>query len=368
MLDFIASIFKYPMQWFYQLTGDNYLLAMILFALFVKLISLPLAIRQQKTQIKGAKLRPKIAIIERKYQGKRDPAILQQKQQEIMELQQKEGYSPLSGCLPLLIQLPVLLGLYQVVRKPLTYLLNLSDEVVQKMCDFAGSMQGDVAKPITYTVENQLPLMDKLLRTDGFAAADYDIEALPNLTFFNGNLNLGATPSLSFNWLLLIPVLSFVFSFLSMKITRKLNSPVMTQSAPETEMSNKIMDLMMPLMSIFISFTLPAAFGVYWLFGYVFGIIQTLIMAKAMPLPTFTEEELRQYEKEMKTSRSRSTGSSVRPASAGPVRSRHHIDDDDDDTPAKPVQKKNPPKQSGKAGTRKNGVESAPLKDDSDKK
>ncbi|MBQ2734279.1 MAG: YidC/Oxa1 family membrane protein insertase, partial [Clostridia bacterium] len=84
MLDWIASIFKYPMQWFYQLTGDNYLLALILFALFVKILVLPFSIRQQKTQIKGAKLRPKIAIIEKKYQGQRDPAILQQKQQEIM--------------------------------------------------------------------------------------------------------------------------------------------------------------------------------------------------------------------------------------------------------------------------------------------
>ena len=365
MLDWIASIFKYPMQWFYQLTGDNYLLALILFALFVKILVLPFSIRQQKTQIKGAKLRPKIAIIEKKYQGKRDPAVLQQKQQEIMELQQKEGYSPLAGCLPLLIQLPVFLGLYQVVRKPLTYLMNATNEAVQRLCDFAGAQQGDIANPITYSVEDQIPLMNKLLSTPGFDPTEYGIEALPNLTY--GPFNLGDIPNIgAFNWLLLIPLLSFVFSFLSMKITRKLNSPVMTAQAPETEMSNKIMDMLMPLMSVFISFTLPAAFGVYWLFGYVFGIIQTVIMAKAMPLPTFTEEELSQYEKEMKSSRARS--SYQRTASSGPVRSRHHIDDDDDDIPvSKPAQKPQQKKQNGKAGARKQGVESAPIKDDSDK-
>ncbi len=364
MLDWIASIFKYPMQWFYQLTGDNYLLALILFALFVKILVLPFSIRQQKTQIKGAKLRPKIAIIEKKYQGQRDPTILQQKQQEIMELQQKEGYSPLSGCLPLLVQLPVFLGLYQVVRKPLTYLLNLSNETVQKLCDFAGAQQGDIANPITYSVEDQIPLMDKLLNTPGFNPTEYGMEALPNLTF--GPFNLGAIPNIAnFDWLLLIPVLSFAFAYLSMKITRKFNSPVMTaQGSPETEMSNKIMDLMMPLMSVFIAFTLPAAFGVYWLFGYVFGIIQTVIMAKAMPLPTFTEEELRQYEKEMKASRARSN---YRPVSSAPVRSRHHIDDDDDDIPVSKPAQKSASKQNGKAGARTKGVESAPVKDDSDK-
>ena len=365
MLDWIASIFKYPMQWFYQLTGDNYLLALILFALFVKVLVLPFSIRQQKTQIKGAKLRPKIAIIEKKYQGQRDPAMLQQKQQEIMELQQKEGYSPLSGCLPLLVQLPVFLGLYQVVRKPLTYLFNWSNDAVNALCEKLNEWNALHAPELAkYTIEDQIPLMNQAsnhLANGDFTYETLEIAQLPNLTY--GPFNLGDIPNIgAFNWLLLIPLLSFVFSFLSMKITRKLNSPVMTaQGSPETEMSNKIMDLMMPLMSVFISFTLPAAFGVYWLFGYVFGIIQTVIMAKAMPLPTFTEEELRQYEKEMKASRARSN---YRPVSSAPVRSRHHIDDDDDDMPVKPAQKQ---KQSGKAGARTKGVESAPMKDESDK-
>ncbi len=370
MLDFIASIFKWPMQLFYNWTGDNYLLALILFALLVKLVSLPLAIHQQNTQIKGAKLRPKIAIIEKKYQGKKDPAVLQQKQQEIMDLQQKEGYSPLSGCLPLLIQLPVFLGLYQVVRKPLTYLMNVSNETVKtiadKLTEWASTHEIPAGFPTAFSTEEQIPMMNAIAQNPGIIdLSEYGIEALPNMTY--GPFNLGATPSLTqFSWLLLIPLLSFVFSFLSMKITRKLNSPVMTQSAPETEMSNKIMDLIMPLMSIFISFSLPAAFGVYWLFGYVFGIIQTVLMAKFKPLPTFTEEEIRQYEKELKATRTKSS-SSARPTSAGPVRSRHHIDDDDDEAPAKPAEKKKPPKQNGKAGAQKNGVESAPLKDDSDK-
>lgn len=356
MLDWIASIFQYPMQWFYTLTGDNYLLALILFSLFVKLLMLPLSIKQQKTQIKGAKLRPKIAIIEKKYQGATSQDALRAKQQEIMELQQREGYSPFGGCLSLLIQFPVFLGLYQVVRKPLTYIVGASADAVNKLVEHVKSFDGFVANS-----ENQIQLIADLAKLKAPVAEIVGIEGfeLPNLWVGNF-MDLGATPNVAaFNWLLLIPVLSFVFSFLSMKITRKFNSPVMT-STPESDMSMKIMDWTMPLMSVFISFTLPAAFGVYWLFGYVFGIIQTIILAKAMPLPTFSEEELAQYEREMKlAARANKYG---RPAAgqasgSGRIRSRHHIDDDDYEQPA-------PKQEQGKAGAKKGGVESAPLKKD----
>lgn len=358
MLDWIAFIFQYPMQWFYSLTGNNYLLALVLFALFVKLLMLPLSIKQQKSQIKGAKLRPKIAIIEKKYKGVTDQNALREKQQEIMELQQREGYSPFGGCLSLLIQMPVFLGLYQVVRKPISYIVGASGEVVEKLVNYVKSFNGYE----NASGENQIQLIADLFELKAPVAEITGIEGfeLPNLWIGNW-MNLGATPSVSnFNWLLLIPVLSFVFSFLSMKITRKLNSPVMT-SAPESDMSMKIMDWTMPLMSVFISFTLPAAFGVYWLFGYVFGIIQTLALAKWMPLPTFTPEELAQYEREMKlAARANKYGRPLtndHNTASGRIRSLHHIDDDDYEQPA-------PEKQQGKAGAKKGGVESAPMKKD----
>lgn len=356
MLDWIAFIFQYPMQWFYTLTGDNYLLALILFALFVKLLMLPLSIKQQKSQIKGAKLRPKIAIIEKKYQGATSQEALREKQQEIMDLQQKEGYSPFGGCLSLLIQMPVFLGLYQVVRKPITYIAGVSNEVVQKLCDHLSAKHS-----ITVTVEDQIQLIHQLAENnvDISKVTEGALTELPNLWIGNW-MNLGATPTVALNWLLLIPILSFVFSFLSMKITRKFNSPVMT-STPEADMSTKIMDWTMPLMSVFISFTLPAAFGVYWLFGYVFGIIQTIVLAKAMPLPTFSEEEIAQYEREMKqAARANKYGRPLtndHNTASGRIRSRHHIDDDDYIQPA-------PKAEQGKAGAKKDGVESAPLKKD----
>lgn len=293
LFDLFAGIFQWPMRWFYELTGHNYLLALLLFTLLVKVVFLPLAIKQQKTQIKGAMLRPKIAIIEKKYKGRTDRDALQQKQTEIMELQQREGYSPFAGCLPLLLQLPVLLGIYQVVRKPFTYMLGISNTVLEKLCTLAG-----------VTADNQLGLFDKLPEflnenTTLSGLTDGALTELPNMNAFGGAFNLAATPNIAvFNWLLLIPVLSFIFAYLSMKISRMFNAPAQAaQSTPETEMSNKIMELTMPLMSVFIAFGVPAAVGVYWMFNSIFSIIQTVILAKLMPLPTFTEEEIRQYEK-----------------------------------------------------------------------
>lgn len=345
IFDWIAGIFKYPMQLFYNWTG-SYLFALILFALLVKLIFIPMSIQQQKTQIKGAKLRPKIALIEKKYQGRNDKESSMQKQQEIMDLQQKEGYSPLSGCLPLLIQLPVLMGLYQVIRKPLTYMMNMSEEVLQKVVDKVnslGGLTGYASDHFKVTDAEQLNLIHAIREHDIDISGITDI-TLPDMTLFGGAIDLSSTPSLAnFNWLLIIPLLTFVLSYLSMKVTRWVNPNMRSAaSTPETQMSGRIMEWTMPLMGVWIAFITPGAVGVYWLMGYVFSILQTVILAKAMPLPTFTEEEIRQYEKEVKASYAKSnrTYNDHLP----PRRSLHHIDDDD--AVDMPAPKKNAGKKS----------------------
>ena len=120
MYKFFGSILNFFNSW----TG-NYMVALLLFALAIKIVLLPLAIMQQKNQIKGAKLRPKILMIEKKYAGRNDQPTLRRKQEEIMALQQKEGYSAFSGCLPLLIQLPIILILFRGIQKPLTYVSKI---------------------------------------------------------------------------------------------------------------------------------------------------------------------------------------------------------------------------------------------------
>lgn len=367
MLEWIANLFKYPMQWFYGITG-NYLVSLILFALLVKIIFIPAAIHQQKTQIKGAKLRPKIAIIEKKYAGRTDRESQQQKQQEIMELQQKEGYSPFAGCLPLLLQLPVLIGLYEVIRKPLTYLMNATTETIEKICEKVNAIQGgagttfdassDQISLIKVINQNQIDISDQLAGTGS--------SSLPDLTIFGGSINLGDTPGFnngSSLWLLLIPVLTFALAFLSMKVSRHFSAqPTQAANTPEMQASNRIMELSMPLLGVFICFTVPAAVGFYWLCGYVFAILQTVILAKLMPLPTFTEEEIRRYEKEMKASYAKSNQSAPRAVTSAGKRSLHHIDDDDEDaaTPAPQVKKAQTEKKNG-------AISLAPQKEDEKK-
>ncbi len=383
MLDFIAGIFKYPMMWFYSWTG-SYLVALILYALLVKVIFLPISIHQQKMQIKGAKLRPKIALIEKKYRGRTDRDAMMAKQQEISELQQQEGYSMMSGCLPLLLQMPILLGLYQVIRKPLSYMLDLGEDAVTRICEIVNTATGTT---FAATDAEQITLLNTLRQNPGIDISSVTASPMPDLTLFNGAINLGETPTFGWNWLILVPILTYALAYLQMKVTRRLNSPQMAANdSPEMRASNRMMDITMPLMGLFIAFTVPAAVGVYWLMGYVFGMLQTVILSKLMPLPTFTEQEIRQYEKEMKAAKygnnlsrhgngqaSYETDENGGRVYQGNIRSLHHIDDDDDEPVRRPLpsagkpQNAAPAKGKGKHDAAPSGnspIAKAPLKEE----
>jgi YidC/Oxa1 family membrane protein insertase len=151
-------------------------------------------------------------------------------------------------------------------------------------------------------------------------------EKLPNLKMFGGAIDLGATPNITqFNWLLLVPILTFVSYFLSMKLTRKLTYQPMADDKA-MGCSNKVMDIMMPLFSVYIAFMVPAAIGVYWIFKSLLGVVKQAVIKVAMPLPKFTDEDYKAAEKEImgKAEKAPQTNKSGRV-----VRSLHHIDDED---------------------------------------
>ncbi|MBQ5800714.1 MAG: YidC/Oxa1 family membrane protein insertase [Clostridia bacterium] len=350
IFDIINIPFGSVMRFFNNITG-NYAIALLLFALVVKIIFIPLSIKQQKNQIRNAHLRPKMMAIEKKYAGRNDKATLNKKQQEIMELQQQEGASPLSGCLPMIIQLIVIMALYNIIRNPLTYICNFSADTVKALAEAAGF---EAAKSI-----DQITLISKMkeIGLATFSAIEgFDASLIPNFEMFRG-VDLSAIPDISSitkfssaTWLLLIPVLVFASQFFSMKITRKMNPAMQTASAPNVDMSNKIMDITMPLMTLFFAFNMSAAIGLYWIYQSIIGIVQSVILAKAMPLPVYTEEDLRRAEKEMKIKPQKN-------ADRPKVRSLHHIDDDDDEIPAAPVKKQTEAKKPAM-------IEKAALKDD----
>lgn len=319
MFAWIYNLFGTILSWFNTITG-SYAVALILYALMFKIVFLPFSIKQQKNQILMAKLRPKIAKIEKKYAGRTDAATRQKMQQEIMDMQSKEGYSALSGCLPMLLQLPIIIFLYNVIRSPLSYICKFSSEVITKVAEVVG-----------YTAEkiDEIALITKI---NEFGAANvavegFDAALLPNFNAFGVDLALtpaiGTTPFV----LVLIPFLTAAFQWLSMFLTRKMqgNSMSATQDR-QTAMSMRIMDLIFPLMSLWIAFSVPGMLGLYWIYQSVLGLIQQFILSKAMPLPKYSAEDIKEIERaEKERAKMQKTALQEKPR----YKSLHYIDEDD---------------------------------------
>ncbi len=317
------------LAWFSSIFGGSYALALLLYALLFKILFLPFSIKQQKNQIAMAKLAPKIELIKAKYRGRTDQPTMQKQQQEIMELQQKEGYSPWSGCLPMLLQLPIIVFLYNVIRGPLSYICKLEDEAVRAIHKIVtGATELAEFKSI-----DQIGLIGKINEygVESAALAEYSeqLAKLPDFTLF-GKLNLAATPSLAnFSWLVLIPVLAAALTWLSMFLSRKWNSNSLSQGQDaQAAASMKIMDLMMPLMTLWIAFSFSGMLGVYWIYQSALGILQTFILSRVMPLPRYTEEELKEMRKAQKAAeKAQKAALKQQPK----YRSLHYIDEDDYD-------------------------------------
>ena len=320
----------YVIRFCNNLVGNNYFLALLLFAIIIEIILLPFGIKQQKNSIKQAKLRPKEMAIRKKYAGREDQVSKQKMTQEIQEFYQKEGYNPMSGCFPLLIQFPIIIALYNIVMNPLHYICKLSTDAINQIIAIVQPYHPDTVFNATRNIDllGAMRKFDPSLfaNVEGFSEEVY--ESLPNLEMFGGAIDLSAIPSItSFNWLLLVPIITFASYYFSMRMSRKLTYQPQTDAA--TGCSNKMMDIMMPLFSVYISFVVPAAIGVYWIFKSLLGVVKQVILKHAMPIPSFTEEDYKAAEKEMNVS-----SKPQKTAKSGKVvRSLHHIDDEDfDDT------------------------------------
>lgn len=347
--DIFAIPFGYVMQFFSWISGGHYLISLFLFALAIKLVTLPFGIKQQKTQIKGAMLRPKMMMIEKKYAGRTDRVTMQKKQQEMMELQQKEGYSPLSGCLPLLIQFPILIALYRIIRMPLKYCVGLADSVIVNVYNFLYNPAEAVTKIDKIPQEAHIDMVGKLnedvlrqfIDTDRWADIPKYIDRLPNYNIF-GKINLGLNPAFNVDklegnkwnlFLLLIPFLCAGLALLTTWLSRKFNDNGLNQQmAQQQKTSMFLMNIMMPLLQLWIAFQVSGAVGVYWVYTSVLGIVQMLILAKVMPLPKYTDEEIKMMQREMKKNGGPTertiTGTSV--DENGKPKSLHYVDDDDE--------------------------------------
>ena len=363
------------LAWFESWTG-TYALSLLFYALIFKIVFIPFSLKQQKNQIAMAKLTPKIELIKAKYRGRTDRVTMQKQQMEIMELQQKEGYSAFSGCLPLLIQLPLIMLLYVVIQNPLSYIAKYDTDTVDTQAQILFTEQHDVyfsdddyegvkfeeldeqdkkhaiiAK--AYNIVNppaegeseidfeyinskslQISLVGKIkeyvAKGDAelaqITALGIDVDSIPNFNLFG--VNLAEEPTIKpITILVLIPILAALSSWFSMWIMRKFNgNPNMQMQDAQARASMRIMDLVMPLMTLFIAFNFSGMLGLYWIFQSLLGVGQSLILAKVMPLPKYTEEELKAMRKAQKAAE-KAQRAAIK--SQPKYKSLHYIDEDD---------------------------------------
>lgn len=334
------------------LGGGYYIIGICIFAILVEILMLPLSIKQQKSSIKQAKLKPKEMAIRKKYAGRDDQVTRQKVATEIQELYQRENVSAASGCMPLLIQMPIILALYNIVIDPLHYVLgqasgmssalNLYYSTARAAGGFghAATQAGRGTIEILSNISKNLEgLKDFMLLGNGEAVFERmnDI-TIPNFTL--GSVNLGEIPSFGGTKILLIvPVLTFVVYFLSMRLTKKFTyQPSMAQSGVDEKQaacSNWMMDIMMPLMSVYITFIVPALIGIYWMFKSVLSTLSRFIISRIFPYPKFTEEDYRAAEREYAGKAPKSTtpgqysyGRDTKMVGGRP-KSLFHMDDDD---------------------------------------
>ena len=289
MFAFFYSIFGYLFRILFGFV-QNYGLSLVIFTLFFRLLILPTTIKQQKSSAKQVRMQPKIRRIREKYQDYAPQERNQKIQQETNELYQKEGYSAMAGsCLPLLFQLPILWGLYGVVREPLKYVLKIPQELLNTLTATATSTMELTRQQKGYVETVILSNIDKILPKIPATAAQYaeEIQKIKNFNFTMFGIDLGAIPNFKVftnfgsstteeKVLLLIPLLAFATSMMTSVLSQmrqKKNNPNM-----ENQQMMGCMMLMMPLMSLWFTFQFPAGMGMYWILSNLFAFFQTLIL------------------------------------------------------------------------------------------
>ena len=324
MGEFICKIFSWPLVKFYELTG-SYGISIIFFALLVNLLMTPFMAKSKKSMMHTTLIQPRIQELQRRHEG--NPQKLNQ---EMQKLYQEEGINPMSGCIWSLIPFPILIALYSVIRQPLTRMMFVAEEVVTTLQDFFVN-QGWYTVPAKTDAYVEIKLANLAHEHWDTVTADLagKIDGLLNVDFGFLGLNLGAQPRWNFfvstDWsdvsvwlpalgLFLIPFISAALSWLSMKISNMSNP----QQDAQTQASMKTMNLMLPLMSIWICFVMPAAMGIYWIANSVFGMVRDFILTKVYKRKLDKEDAERQAmrsarekeleEKRLETERLRAEG------------------------------------------------------------
>lgn len=278
----ISNLFGYLLNWLYQIF-NNYGVAIIVFSVLLRIILIPITIKQQKSMKKSAEMQEKMNEIQRKYRN--NPEKLNQ---ETIDLYKREKMSPFTGCLSSILQIIIILAVFYLVSKPLTYMkkvdTGLIDKYVQEIKEETGTS----------------PAYAEIAVIQKKSAEDSNVYI--NMEFLGLDLSKVPNQNLTDYKVYIIPILYVITTFISIKITNNLQSKKkkdikLIESSENGEKSkeevdpqeealesmqqmNKSMSYMMPIMSVFIAFIAPLGLALYWFVSNVLMIIERLIINK----------------------------------------------------------------------------------------
>lgn len=295
MFQFFANMFGYLLQLMYNLV-NNYGLAIILFTITIKILLIPLSIKQQKTMKKSAELQEKMKVIQFKYKNDQEKM-----NQEIMSLYKTEKMSPFSGCLTAIIQMLLLLSIFYLVRSPITFMQKLPQENINNYINQL--KEGEKA------VSNVYPEID-LIREYNYLKErnpeDENVDKLNlQMSFFGLDLSKIPQQNMGDYTVYIIPVLYIISSFISIRLTTSKQAKMNNKKPEKIEIdgttgeelkpeedeknevdtvmqTNKMMSWMMPIMSISIAFVAPLGLALYWLINNILMIIERLVLDKVI--------------------------------------------------------------------------------------
>lgn len=278
MIKFLANSLGYVLNFIYGFIG-NYGISIIIFTIILKLIMLPISVKQQKSMKKNADMQKKIFEIQDKYSN--DQA---RQSQELMDLYKKEHYNPFSGCLTSIVQMILVLSMFYLVSQPLTYMKHVDSQVIDSYVEQITS-EGKNVRYREIAVIKEMREKDENVRL--------------NMDFLG--LDLSDIPSENYtNWkVYIIPVLYVFTSFISTKLVALVTKDPKERAEEKekkelekqeekkenkeaeamTEM-NKQMQLMVPIMSVSIALIAPLGLALYWLVGNLFALCERIILNK----------------------------------------------------------------------------------------
>lgn len=300
LLDFIYNVLA---------NGDgiaNLGLCIIIFTIVVKIIIFPFTFHQQKSSKINMLIQPEIQKIQKKYKDKKDQESMLKQQQEMQEVYNKYGTSMTSGCLPNLIQLPIIYALYRVIQNIPAYVGKVYDmyspiaqsiidskggkiqeflvdfvdtnkisgasTAINKIKDLTELSLNNVIDVISNFGVSHFNILLETLGLTGDAALTNQIDKIDQIHSFILGINISEAPGYKLSWALIIPISSTIFQYLSMKVSMGKQQ----QADPASNTTMKMMMITMPLMSLFLCISLPAGIGIYWSVSALFSLISQL--------------------------------------------------------------------------------------------